>query len=150
MANRRKDVEAAIKFSVETSTPAASTPKPAKKTRPTSPVTASEVLPGLRKAQREATVPVHPRAAADRVKRTAEIAAGIDEARMPKQDEAEARWKSDRVKYTDADRAAFAARQEEKRKADLEAYKSAPVSDAEKMSAKKMQLPKKKFGRGRR
>lgn len=150
MANRKKDVEAAIKFSLETSTPSSATPKPAKKTKAASPVTASEVLPGLRKAQRESTVPVHPRAAADRVKRTAEIAAGIDEARMPKQNEAEERWKSGRKVYTEADRAAFAARKEEQRKADLEAYKSTPVSDSEKMAAKKMQLPKKKFGRGRR
>jgi hypothetical protein len=95
-------------------------------------------------------VPTHSRAPADAAKRKQEIAAGIDEARMPKQNEAEERYKSDRKVYTDADRQAFAARQEAKRQEALKAYTENPATDAEKKSAKKMQLPKSKFGRGRR
>lgn len=137
MANRKKAEEAAIKFSVETSTPAQPTPAAPKPAKP-NPVTGSEALPGLRKSQREAATPVHPRAAADQKKRQAEVAAGIDEARMPKQSEAEERWKSDRKTYTDEDRKAFAARKEAKRKADLKEYLNAPVSANEVARAKKL------------
>lgn len=149
MANRKKAEEAAIKFSVETSQPEAPAAKPAAAKKP-NPVTASPVLPGLQKTQREAVVPEHPRAASDRAKRQEEIAKGIDEARMPKQNEAEERWKSDRKVYTEADRQAFAARKEAARKKALADYTTTPVSDEEKSRARKASLPKRRFGRGRK
>jgi hypothetical protein len=102
MANRKKAEQDAINFSKETAAPAK--PKVAKPAKPK--IVASPALPGLRKAQAEAAVKPHKRAVADRAKRQEEIAKGVEEARMPGQSEAEARWAADRPSKKDRLKAA--------------------------------------------
>ena len=100
MANRKKAEQDAIDFSKETAAPAK--PKTTRAAKPkTAKVVASPALPGLRKAQAEAAVKPHKRAATDKVKRQDEIAKGMEEARMPGQNEAEARWAADRPSKED-------------------------------------------------
>ena len=132
MANRKKVEQDAINFSKETAAPAKPKPTRAAKPKPVK-IVASPALPGLRKAQAEAAVKPHKRAAADRAKRQDEIAKGVEEARMPGQNEAEERWKADRADLTEARK-----RAEAKRVADLNTYNTAPPSAEEEAKVKEL------------
>jgi hypothetical protein len=129
MANRKKAEQDAINFSKETAAPAK--PKVAKPAKLK--IVASPALPGLRKAQAEAAVKPHKRAAADKAKRQDEINQGIEEARMPGQNEAEERWKAGR-----ADLTAARKRAEAKRVAALNTYNTAEVSAEEEAATKEL------------
>lgn len=152
MANRKKAEKAAIDFSVEMSTPPApSTPKK-KPTKPKKPVvTASEALPGLRKAQREAAVKPHPRAAADKAKRQMELKSAAEEARMPAQPTFEAeRHVYDREGFParEAARQAQLAKEESERKDFARnRYETAPVREDEIKKANLIRLRTRAVGK---
>lgn len=143
MADRKKDKKAAIDFSVETSTPAVAAPK-VSKPKVVKPI-ASPALPGLRKAQAEAAVKPHKRAAADKVKRQDEISKGIQEGRMPGQNEAEERWKAGRADLTKA-----RANLEEKTRYQAWLHNNTATSPEEEASAKELRRKGAKKPRGGR
>lgn len=144
MADRKKANKAAIDFSVETSTPPVAAPK-VSKPKAKRPVVASPVLPGLRKAQAEAAVKPHKRAAVDKVKRQDEIAKGVEEARMPGQNEAEERWKAGRADLTEA-----RANLEEKNRYQVWLHNNTTTSPEEEARAKELRRKGAKKPRGGR